>query len=153
MKISIFGYDISDDKSLLQIEVIHNFLRTAYWSKGIPIETIQIAIQNSHCFGVYKSNMQVGFARVITDEATFAYLSDVFIDTHHRGKGLSKELVSFILNYPRFQNLRRFCLMTQDAHTLYEKFGFKATETPQNFMEIKDNDVYLKKSPNKGLLL
>lgn len=144
MKATFYEYEISDDKSLLQIESIHAFLKNAYWSKGIPIEIVQQGIRNSICFGVYRKGLQVGFARVISDECTFAYLSDVYIDPQHRGQGLSKELMTFIMNYPRLQGLRRFCLMTYDAHSLYEKFGFRVSDMPQNFMEIKDNNIYLK---------
>jgi RimJ/RimL family protein N-acetyltransferase len=128
-------YLISSDKKLINIDQVHEQLFEAYWSKGI---------ENSLCFGVYKNNIQVGFARVVTDSATFAWLCDVIIDEKHRGHGLSKELMHNILNHPQLIGLRRICLATTDAHELYKQFSFKVTEAPQNWMEIKNNDIYLK---------
>ena len=138
------GYEISDSKSLLNPDAVHELLRDAYWCKGIPQKTIQAAIETSLCFGVYQGKTQVGFARVITDGATFAWICDVIIDPKHRGKGLSKELMKFVMSHPKLIGLRRICLATKDAHKLYEQFGFKVTETPQNWMEIKDNNIYLR---------
>jgi N-acetylglutamate synthase-like GNAT family acetyltransferase len=146
MNINYASYEISDDKSRLQLPVIHSLLTQTYWSKGIPKSTVEAAIEGSLCFGVYKRNEQVGFARVVTDSATFAWLCDVIIQEQHRGKGLSKELMKIILSHPKLQGLRRICLATKDAHELYRQFGFKVTETPQNWMEIKDNDIYVKRS-------
>ncbi len=143
MKIKIDGYEINDDKSQLQLSAVHALLKDAYWCKGIPEKTVAVAIESSLCFGVYKSNTQVGFARVITDGATFAWLCDVIIDEKHRGQNLSKELMKAILKHPSLQGLRRICLATKDAHKLYEQFGFKVTESPQNWMEIKNNSIYL----------
>lgn len=137
-------FEISDDKSLLQLDRIHSMLRDAYWSRGIPRETVARAIENSLCIGVYRGHEQVGFARIVTDKATFAWLCDVIIDEKYRGQGISKALMKFVLAHPDLQNLRRICLATKDAHTLYEQFGFKVTETPQNWMEIKNNEIYLK---------
>lgn len=137
-------YLISSDKKLLNIGQVHEQLFEAYWSKGIPQSVLVRAIENSLCFGVYKNNIQVGFARVVTDSATFAWLCDVIIDEKHRGHGLSKELMHNILNHPQLIGLRRICLATKDAHELYKQFSFKVTEIPQNWMEIKDNDIYLK---------
>ncbi|AUD06705.1 GNAT family N-acetyltransferase [Spirosoma pollinicola] len=131
-------YTISDDKSKLNLEVIHRFLsQEAYWCKNIPVEIVQRSIENSLCFGVYQGDEQVGFARVITDSATFGYLADVFILPEHRGKGLSKQLMTHIMAYPPLQGLRRLMLVTFDAHGLYEQFGFKPIDTPENTMSIK----------------
>lgn len=136
-------YLISSDKQRLQIDVIHNYLSTeSYWAQNIPLTTVKAAIDGSICFGIYKGKNQIGFARVITDGVTFGYLADVFILDKHRGKGLSKELMMFIMDYPSFKNFRRFMLATKDAHTLYEKFGFKLLSTPERFMEIKPFEKY-----------
>lgn len=146
MNIEYSGYEISADKSRLQLETIHSFLKDAYWCRGVPKETVAAAVDGSVCFGVYKSSEQVGFARVVTDRATFGWLCDVVIAEEHRGKGLSKELMKAVLSHPALQGLRRLCLSTKDAHNLYRQFGFQVTETPQNWMEIKDNDIYLRRS-------
>lgn len=129
-------YLISTDKSKLDVNVIQNYLSTSYWAKNRLLKTTKLTIKNSLCFGVYHKNEQVGFARVVTDYATFAYLADVFILENHRGKGLSKWLMEVILNYYEIQNLRRWFLATRDAHSLYEKFGFTAIREPEKLMEI-----------------
>lgn len=136
-------YFISTDHALLQIDSIHEFLTNSYWAKGIPIETIKRSIENSLCFGVYKNPEQVGFARVITDRATFAYLADVFICEAHRGQGLSKWLMATIQAHPQLQGLRRWMLATRDAHALYRQFGFERLKQPDRWMEIHQADVYL----------
>lgn len=133
----------SSDKNLLKIDQIYALLVNAYWYKGISKETLQKPIEGSLCFGAYAGSNQVAFARVVTDGATFAWLCDVIVDDSYKGQGLAKELMRFIQADPRLQNLRRFCLATKDAHGLYAQFAFKVTETPQNWMEIKNNDVYL----------
>jgi GNAT superfamily N-acetyltransferase len=135
---------ISDDKSLLQVDVVHSLLRDAYWCKGIPLKTLQSAIEGSLCFGVYRNDLQVAFARVVTDGATFAWLCDVIVDEKYRGAGISKKLMKYIMTHSKMKGFRRICLATKDAHTLYEKFNFKVTSTPQSWMEIKDNEIYLK---------
>ena len=138
-------FNISYDKSLLQIDRIHHFLSTeAYWCLGIPKSILVKAIQSSLCFGVYDKslNLQVGFARVVTDRATFAWLCDVYIEKEYRGRGLSKQLLQSIKSHSDLQNLRRFCLTTKDAHSLYEEFGFQITQAPTYWMEIKDNEIY-----------
>lgn len=134
---------ISDDKRLLQVEVVHSLLRDAYWCKGIPLNTFKSAIEGSLCFGAYLGDLQVAFARVVTDGATFAWLCDVIVDSKYRGKGISKKLLKYIMAHPNLQGLRRICLATKDAHGLYEQFDFKVTSTPQYWMEIKNNDIYL----------
>lgn len=148
MKIDFNSYEINDDKAQLQLDIVHALLKDAYWCRGVPKATIASAIEGSLCFGVYKSEEQVGFARVVTDRATFAWLCDVIVDEKHRGYGLSKELVKFILRHSSLQGLRRICLSTKDAHGLYKQFGFKITETPENWMEIKNNEIYLRSDQN-----
>jgi N-acetylglutamate synthase-like GNAT family acetyltransferase len=136
---------ITTDKSKINIAYVHHFLSTeSYWSKGIPRETVVKAIDNSLCFVVLKDEVQIGFARVITDYTTFAYLADVFIDARHRGLGYSKILVAEILRNPQLQGLRRWMLMTADAHSLYEQFGFSVLSKPERAMEISVPDVYTK---------
>lgn len=134
---------ISTDKTKLNIQVIHNYLsQDSYWAKKIPIETLQRAIDNSLCFGVYVDNEQVGFARVTTDYSTFAYLADVFVLPAYRGKGLSKQLIKYIVEYPSLQGLRRWMLGTADAHGLYRKYGFKELANPDRFMEMAFPGIY-----------
>ncbi len=130
------NYLISTDRSKLDIKIIHNYLSTSYWAKNRPLKTTKVSIKNSLCFGLYYKNKQIGFARVITDYSTFAYLADVFILEGHRGKGLSKWLMEVILNYKEVQNLRRWFLATRDAHTLYKKFGFTGLKEPEKLMEM-----------------
>ena len=140
------GYRISNHYEDMDLSVIHGFIAQSYWAGNIPMETLQQALKNSLCFGVFRnSGEQVGFARMITDRATFAYLADVFILTEHRGKGLSKWLMQEIIEHPELQGLRRMLLATRDAHGLYEQFGFKALANPQSFMELWVPDVYARK--------
>jgi GNAT superfamily N-acetyltransferase len=135
--------EFSTDKARLDIAFIHNFLSNeSYWSKGIPISVVERSIENSMAIGIYKNSSQIGFARVITDYATFAYLADVFIDSRHRGNGIAKQLIQFILTIDELTQLRRFILATADAHTLYSKFGFKQLKLPHRFMEIHKPDIY-----------
>lgn len=147
MQINQDDYVISTDKSILDLSLIHSFLSTqAYWSLNIPFATVKRSVENSLCFGVYQGDRQVGFARVISDYATIAYLGDVFILPEHRGKGLSKLLVGEIMTHPDLQGLRRWMLLTSDAHGLYRQFGWKAIAGPDRFMEIANPDIY-KTSP------
>ena len=137
------GYTISTDQDELDVELIYGFISTSYWATGIPRHTMAKAIENSLCFGVYAANgQQIGFARVISDKATFAYLADVFIVDAHRGKGLSKWLVATIIAHPELQGLRRMMLGTADAHGLYAPFGFSAIAEPERFMQIWQPNVY-----------
>lgn len=131
---------------MIDVNYVHWFLSHTYWAEEIPVETVQKSIDGSLCFSVVYLNHQVGFARVITDEASFAYLADVFIDENFRGRGLSKWLVQTILNYPGLQELRRFMLATKDAHGLYAQFGFTPLTNPERWMQIHKPDVY--KNPN-----
>jgi GNAT superfamily N-acetyltransferase len=133
----------STDKTKLNIEYIHYFLsKESYWAKNIPIELVKTSIEGSLCFGVYYQAKQIGFARVITDYATFGYLADVFIDKDYRGKGLSKELMKFIMEQYVIKKLRRFMLATLDAHSLYAQFGFESQEGNKRFMSIKFFEEY-----------
>jgi GNAT superfamily N-acetyltransferase len=135
-------YDISTDPGRLQLDAIHAYLVRSYWSPGVPQAVIARAIANSMCFGIYLGGEQVGFARVITDKATFAYLSDVYVLEAHRGQGLSKRLVEQIQAHPDLQGLRRFLLATADAHGLYAQFGFTPLSAPDRMMEIRHPDPY-----------
>lgn len=136
------GYEISADPARLDLDVIHGFLSRSYWSPGIPRHTVERGLQHSLCFGIYDGGGQVGFARVVTDRATFAYLADVFVLEAHRGKGLSKCLMAAVRAHEDLQGLRRFLLATRDAHGLYRAFGFKDVAYPTRLMEIIDPDVY-----------
>src|SRR5215475_1046448 len=135
-------YEITCDPTRLDIDAIHAFLSQSYWSAGIPRAVVERAIANSLCFGVFHGNQQVGFARVVTDRATFAYLADVYILPEHRGKGLSRRLMEEVTKHPDLQGLRRMLLATRDAHALYAKFGFKPLAVPERIMEIHNPDVY-----------
>ena len=140
-------YTISTDKEKLDIPFIHSFLsKEAYWSLNIPLDTVERAIAGSLCFGVYHqpSSSMVGFARIITDYATIAYLGDVFIIPAHRGHGLSKWLMQEIMAHPNLQSLRRWVLLTADAHELYRKFGWVSIPHPEKYMELHDPNVYKK---------
>jgi GNAT superfamily N-acetyltransferase len=140
---------ISTDKNKLNIPLIHRFLSTeSYWAKDIPYETVKKTVQHSLTFGVYENEEQIGFARVITDFTTFAYLADVFILPSHRGKGLSKKLLQTIMEYPELQGLRRWMLATADAHGLYEQFGWTSIKEPARWMEIHAKDIYLSRQGN-----
>ena len=129
-------FTISTDKTRLQVPVIHEFLsQESYWARGRSIEQTKTAIENSICFGVYQGERQIGFARVVSDCATFAYLGDVFIIEEFRGQGVSKWLMETIISHPELQGLRRWVLATRDAHALYEKFGFHPLTFPDRWME------------------
>jgi GNAT superfamily N-acetyltransferase len=131
-------FTISTDKTRLDIDVIHRFLDNSYWAAGRSVETIRRSIENSIPFGIYKGRAQVGFARVITDYATFAWVADVFILEEHRGQGLSKWLMEVIITHPELQGFRRWVLATKDAHDLYRKFGFHELKLPERWMERHD---------------
>ena len=136
-------YEISTDPHRLNVEVIHTFLaEDSYWSPGIPRSIVERAIENSLCFGVYDGDDQIGFARVVSDFATFAYLADVFILEQYRERGLGKELMASVMAHPDLQGLRRWSLATRDAHGLYTQFGFTALENPSRMMEIVDGEGY-----------
>ena len=141
----IKGYKISSQNEDMDLSVIHGFISRSYWASGIPMDTMVKAIRNSLCFGIFlDSGAQIGFARMVTDKATFAYLADVSVLEKHQGKGLSKWLMKTILEHPHLQGLRRMALATRDAHGLYEQFGFRVLANPQTFMELWIPDVYAK---------
>jgi GNAT superfamily N-acetyltransferase len=131
-------YLVSTDRSLLDLQVIHGYLSTSYWAAGVPEEVVGQSIENSLNFGVYRGEEQVGFARVVTDRATFAYLADVFVLEAHRGQGLGKWLVEVVLSHPDLQGLRRWMLATRDAHDLYRRYAFTELARPAIFMERRD---------------
>ncbi|MGO9087520.1 MAG: GNAT family N-acetyltransferase [Candidatus Sulfotelmatobacter sp.] len=157
-------YLISTDPARLDLDVIHGFLTNCYWAKGIPREVVARSIQHSLCFGVYDDSIgsprpakearpfgklraghgapQVGFARVVSDFATVAYLGDVFILESHRGRGLSKWLMECIMQHPALQGLRRWILLTRDAHGLYAQFGFTPVKAPERYMELHRPEIY-----------
>ncbi|KQM66016.1 GNAT family acetyltransferase [Pedobacter sp. Leaf216] len=143
MEISENGFIFSDNKAHLDIEAIHQYLsEESYWAEGIPLATVKHSIENSLCFGIYKGPEQVGFARWITDKATFGWLCDVYIKETYRGLGLSKKLMSFMIFHPDLQGLRRYQLATLDAHGLYEQFGFSQIQNPERQMAIANPNIY-----------
>ncbi|MGZ7032782.1 MAG: GNAT family N-acetyltransferase [Thermoanaerobaculia bacterium] len=136
-------YTITTDKSMLDIDLIHRFLASeSYWAKDRPRDVVERSIENSLCFAAFDGGEQVGFARVITDYATFAYVADVFVVVTHRGRGVSKELMRAMREHPQLQRLRRWHLVTTDAHGLYRQFGFRELESPQKHMEIFVKDPF-----------
>jgi GNAT superfamily N-acetyltransferase len=137
---------ISTDRERLSLDVIHNFLTNCYWAKGIPRNVVAQSIEHSLCFGIYDgSGAQIGFARVVSDFATVAYLGDVFVLESHRGRGLSKWLMQCVVQHPALQNLRRWILLTRDAHGLYSQFGFTPVTAPERYMELHQPNVYEKR--------
>jgi GNAT superfamily N-acetyltransferase len=135
-------YIISTDPRRLDLEAIHSFLTRSYWSEGIPKEIVAKAISVSLCFALLQGSRQIGFARVVTDRATFAYLCDVYVLEEYRGQGLGKWLMKEVLSHPDLLGLRRFVLVTSDAHGLYKQFGFGPLERPQAYMEIIRPEIY-----------
>ena len=129
------------------LEVIHGFLNQSYWAKGIPKETVARSVKGSLCFALLSDGKQIGFARVISDLATIAYIGDVFVLPEYRGQGLSKWLMECISSHPDLQRMRRWMLATADAHGLYEKYGFTALKQPSVFMERYNPNVYLADLP------
>jgi GNAT superfamily N-acetyltransferase len=137
------GYTISTDQSRLQVSVIQDYLvNESYWAKERTLEQTETAIRSSMCFGLYEGDRQIGFARVVTDFATFAYLGDVFVLSSEQGAGLGKWLMEVILAHPRLQGFRRWVLATRDAHSLYEKYGFTPLKHPERWMEKAAPNAY-----------
>jgi GNAT superfamily N-acetyltransferase len=136
------GFTISTDPERLDREAIHRFLAGSYWAPGIPRAIVDRSIDGSMPFGIYEGTRQVGFARIITDRATFAYVADVFVLESHRGKGLALWLMETICAHPELQDLRRWVLFTRDAHALYRKVGFRDIEIPTRCMETVDRGIY-----------
>jgi GNAT superfamily N-acetyltransferase len=135
-------YCITTDKEKIDVDYTHQFLTTTYWAAGIPKHIVEKSITGSICFAVFYKEQQIGFARVISDEATFAYLADVFIDPAYRGKGLSRWLMEVIMTYPSLQGLRRFLLATRDAHGLYAKFDFEPLLSLTPWMQVHKPEIY-----------
>jgi GNAT superfamily N-acetyltransferase len=133
---------VTTDPARVDREMVYGFLSQSYWSKGIPPEVFERSIANSLCFSLYDDHQQVGFARVVTDRATFAYLADVFVLPTHRGRGLSRLLMDAIVGHPELQGLRRWVLATRDAHGLYARYGFTPLAHADLFMERWDPRVY-----------
>ena len=129
-------FEISTDPARIDVAVVHGFLTNCYWAKGISLELVRRSLEHSICFSIFHGQTQIGFARVITDRATFAYLADVFVLESYRGQGLSKWLMECIQGHPDLQGLRRWMLATRDAHGLYRRFGFHELAGPERFMEI-----------------
>lgn len=141
------SYRITTDKNEMSIDAIHGYLSCSYWAENVPKQVVAKAVENSLCFGVLICDKKgdeklVGFARLITDTATFAYLADVYILEEHRGNGLSKQLMATIVEHPQLQGLRRIMLATKDAHGLYEQFGFTQLTDQKMFMQLWTPDVY-----------
>ena len=131
-------YVVSTDASRLDLDVVHGYLKRSYWAEGVPLDVVRRSVENSLAFGMYRDSEQVGFARVITDRATFAYLADVFVLEEHRGQDLGKWLVETVLSHPELQGLRRWMLATRDAHELYRKHAFTGLGNLEIFMEKKN---------------
>jgi len=133
----------SDNKELLQLDVIHHYLsKESYWAQGIPLQMVKDAIDGSVCFGAYLDGKLIAHARIVTDGVTFGYLADVFVLEPYRGKGISKQLMKLIMDYPMVKKFRRFMLATNDAQKLYEKFGFGYLPHPERIMQIKAFENY-----------
>ena len=129
------AYLVTTDKARLDLEMVHGFLKTSYWASGISADVVMRSVKNSLAFGLFRGDEQVGFARVVTDYATFAYLADVFVLEPHRGQGLGRWMMEVVFSHPDLQGLRRWMLATRDAHGLYRRYGFTELERPQIFME------------------
>lgn len=139
----IGSYIISDDRASLDLHAIHAYLSRAYWSAGVPLEVIERAVRNSLCIGAYAADgAQVGFARFISDYATYCYVCDVYVLEEHRGRGLSKALLQMAFDHPMLQGLRRWSLVTNDAHGLYSRFGFVPVAQPERHMELRKPDIH-----------
>lgn len=135
-------FTLSTDPGRIDLDVVHGFLTGSYWAEGIPPEVVRRSIEHALCFGLYHADRQVGFARVITDRATFAYLGDVFVLEPYRGRGLAAWLLEVIQAHPELQGLRRWVLLTRDGHALYRKAGWSELAAPDRYMERWFKDVY-----------
>jgi GNAT superfamily N-acetyltransferase len=140
------GYRVTTNQKRFNIPAIHKFLRSTYWAKDIPVEVVVRSIRNSLSFGVFYQDAQIGFARVITDRATFAYIADVFVTEKHRGRGVGRILINRILADKRLQGLRRILLATQDAHAFYQPFGFRPLAHPERYLTIGFSNLYSRKA-------
>jgi GNAT superfamily N-acetyltransferase len=143
MEYRLGEFVISTSRERLSLDVVHSFLTNCYWAKGIPREIVARSIEHSLCFGIYEgSGAQVGFARVVSDFATVAYLGDVFVLESHRGRGLSKWLMQCVMQHPALKHLRRWILLTRDAHGLYSQFDFTLVSAPERYMELHQPEIY-----------
>lgn len=140
------AFTISTDRTKLNIPYIHQFLIRSYWAEEIPIEIVIKSIEGSVCFGLYENHRQIGFARVVTDKATFGYLADVFVDEEYRSRGLSKWLMEVIMTHPELQGFRSWMLGTKDAHGLYAQFGFTPLNQPERIMRKNVPNIYKNRS-------
>ena len=138
------GTEVSTDPARLNIDIIHGFLSRSHWAECIPREIVERSIRGSLCFGAYRGEAQIGFARVISDRATYAYIADVFVLEPLRGAGVGTLLMQCITSHPDLQGLRRWSLLTRDAHGLYRPFGFDVPRHPERYMEISNPDIYRK---------
>ena len=136
------AYRLSFDASELDLSAIHAFLSQSYWSPGVPVEVVQRAVAGSQCVGLFHGAAQVGFARAVSDCATFAYLADVYVLPEHRGQGLAQAMVGALMDQPALQGLRRWMLATRDAHSLYARLGFAPVSQPDRLMEIRRLNAY-----------
>jgi GNAT superfamily N-acetyltransferase len=144
------GIELSTDRTRLDLVVLHGFLQSAYWSPGIPRAILERAIRNSLCLGAYDGAQQVGFARAVTDRATFAWLCDVFVVESHRRRGIADAMVDALMAHPELQQLRRWSLATRDAHALYRRHGFEPLAEPGRAMEIRRPNVYAQTPSEPG---
>jgi len=136
-------YTVSTDQTKLDVEAVYAFLGgESHWAQNIPRDVVERSLRNSLCFGLYREGAQVGLARVVSDYATIAYLGDVYVLQRYRGRGLSKWLMECVLAHPDLQHLRRWILITRDAHELYRRYGFTALKRPEGFMELHEPDIY-----------
>ena len=135
-------YTISTDRARIDLDLVHGFLTRSYWAEGIPRDLVALSLEHSLCFGLYQGDRQVGLARVVTDRATFAYVSDVFVLEEHRGRGLASWMMEVIHAHPELQGLRWWLLATRDAHALYEQAGYARLTEPERIMERRFRDVY-----------
>jgi len=142
MEVRRESFTISDEPARLDRALIHRFLAGSYWAKGIPRDVVDRSIEGSLAFGVYEGDAQVGFARAISDFATYAYVADVFVLESHRGRGLALWLMETMRAHPRLQGIRRWNLVTRDAHALYRRVGFRDVENPSRYMEMVDREIY-----------
>jgi ribosomal protein S18 acetylase RimI-like enzyme len=136
------SYSVTADRGRIDLDAVHAFLTRSFWAHGISRELVAKSIAHSLCFGVFDQQAQVAFARVVTDYSTYAYLCDVYVLEEYRGRGLSKWMMEFVMAHPELQGLRRFQLVTRDAHTLYARLGFKAPDHPERHMEIFRDRMY-----------
>jgi GNAT superfamily N-acetyltransferase len=140
-------YVISTAPERLDAQAIHAYLSGSYWAESIPLEVVERSLRGSLCFGLYAPEGQVGLARIVTDHATFAYVCDVYVLPHHRGQGLGRWLMECVLHSPQLQGLRRWMLVTRDAHALYQQIGFRSLAEPARVMEIARPGMYRAEAP------